>query len=313
MRSPRRTVRLRAAPRRSPAQPVLPALAVLASAALAAPAAGQRLHLVEDVNDEVADLQYHREQQVATLGGWRYFARDVAGLGVELWRSEVATGALELVHDLRPGPDGSRPDLLTPFGGALYFSADDGVHGNELWRTDGTSAGTALVRDLKPGPNSGFAAIPSNRKPFTLAAGELWFAADGKLWHSDGTTAGTQVVPGGAQPAEITAFGPGVYFRGSFSTLLRATPAGVNVVHTFSGGPNDLTVFQGALYFHAAGTPQQGYELWRSDGTTAGTALLLDIYPGTTTSESSYPSLLTPVGKRRFFTAKDAAHGRARN
>src|SRR5262249_23676497 len=49
-----------------------------------------------------------------------------------------------------------------------------------------------------------------------------------------------------------------------------------------------------------------GLELWKSDGTTAGTVLVADIVPG---SGSSLPNHLTAVGATLFFTAFDPAHG----
>jgi ELWxxDGT repeat protein len=50
-----------------------------------------------------------------------------------------------------------------------------------------------------------------------------------------------------------------------------------------------------------------GFELWRTDGTAAGTTLVKDIYPG---SSSSFPSVLTPVGGTLFFSATDPTNGR---
>ena len=50
-----------------------------------------------------------------------------------------------------------------------------------------------------------------------------------------------------------------------------------------------------------------GRELWQSDGTAAGTALVKDINPGT---YSPGPSYLTAVGGTLFFTAFDYDHGR---
>ena len=47
-------------------------------------------------------------------------------------------------------------------------------------------------------------------------------------------------------------------------------------------------------------------ELWKSDGTAAGTVLVKDINPG---SASSEPSNLTNVNGTLFFTADDGAHG----
>jgi ELWxxDGT repeat protein len=49
-----------------------------------------------------------------------------------------------------------------------------------------------------------------------------------------------------------------------------------------------------------------GYELWKSDGTAAGTVLVKDIYPG---GDSSWPSSLTEAGGHVFFTADDGVHG----
>src|SRR5205823_2224551 len=69
-----------------------------------------------------------------------------------------------------------------------------------------------------------------------------------------------------------------------------------------------LTNVNGILYFsgHDGFVPGgHGSELWRSDGTTAGTVLVKDINPG----GSSYPSLLTPVNGTLFFRASDGIHG----
>ncbi|MCA2759485.1 ELWxxDGT repeat protein, partial [Microcystis sp. M145S2] len=49
-----------------------------------------------------------------------------------------------------------------------------------------------------------------------------------------------------------------------------------------------------------------GYELWKSDGTAAGTVLVKDIRPGST---GSYPRYLTAVGNTLFFTAYDGVSG----
>src|SRR5204863_2838820 len=49
-----------------------------------------------------------------------------------------------------------------------------------------------------------------------------------------------------------------------------------------------------------------GYELWKSDGTEAGTVLVKDINLG---SEGSFPSSLTAVNGTLFFGAFDPTHG----
>ncbi|TAJ25070.1 MAG: hypothetical protein EPO68_00465, partial [Planctomycetota bacterium] len=289
---------------------LVPLVAVVGSAL---PVAAQKLHLVDDVESKPTGLLMH-EHLVVTHNGWSYFAREGAGVGAELHRVNVATGSLELVRDVHSGPDGSRPDLLTVLNGVLYFTADDGVHGVELWRSDGTAAGTQMVADIRAGSGGSIVVMPWVREPLAIAAGELFFAADSgggaTLWHSDGTTAGTQpVANGGPNPAQIASDGTAVYYRAQ-SELRRATAAGATALKSFYGGPNQPTVFNGAVYFHAALNGNDSYELWKSDGTAAGTVLVKDIHAGAGLGLSSYASLFTVAGNQLFFTANDGVHGR---
>ena len=61
----------------------------------------------------------------------------------------------------------------------------------------------------------------------------------------------------------------------------------------------------GTLFF-AADDGDDGVELWKSDGTAAGTVLVKDINPG---SGDSLPSYLTNVNGTLFFAANDGTHG----
>ena len=188
-----------------------------------------------------------------------------------------------LVKDIYPGasgpyPHNSFPDKLTNVNGTLFFIANDGTTGNELWKSDGTAAGTVLVKDIHPG-------LEGSRSVFlTDVNGTLFFRADDgshgdELWKSDGTEAGTVLVkdiwPG--------AFGP--------------NPA--------SSAPGNLTDVNGTLFF-MANDGANGYELWKSDGTAAGTVLIKDIHPG---ASGSLPSNLTNVNGTLSFIAVDGVNG----
>ena len=69
---------------------------------------------------------------------------------------------------------------------------------------------------------------------------------------------------------------------------------------------SSLTAVGNTLYF-TANDGVNGYELWKSDGTAAGTVLVKDILPG---ASWSYPRHLTAVGSTLYFTAEDGLNGR---
>src|SRR5262249_43915428 len=83
--------------------------------------------------------------------------------------------------------------------------------------------------------------------------------------------------------------------------------------------PAYLTNVNGELFFSAS-DGVHGRELWKSDGTEAGTVLVKDIYPGfgyyyigedvQYYPNSSNPMELTNVNGELFFTADDGVHGR---
>jgi len=72
-----------------------------------------------------------------------------------------------------------------------------------------------------------------------------------------------------------------------------------------SSFPSDITPVGAALFFQATdGT--NGVELWTSDGTGAGTAMVEDIDPG---PASSFPSGMVDLGGVLYFDATDGTHG----
>jgi ELWxxDGT repeat protein len=76
-------------------------------------------------------------------------------------------------------------------------------------------------------------------------------------------------------------------------------------IYAFEAIDDEVVVVDGTLYF-AADDGTNGQELWRSDGTEAGTVLVKDINPG---PSSSSPRDLTRVGSVVFFRADDGGHG----
>ncbi len=294
-------------------------------------AAGKGVAFVTDLatapqSSEPADL--------VTLNGTVFFVAFDQAHGRELWRSDGTPQGTALVKDIRPGsasglPPGPRvlPPSLTVVGNALFFIALTPEHGQELWKSDGTAAGTVLVKDIKPGSESSFL------RDLTNLGGTLFFVADNgvygmELWRSDGTVAGTVLVrdirPGAAtsNPDGLTAAGGALYFTANDGVtgieLWRSdgTAAGTALVRDINPGPASafgifvrpfLAASGGALFF-VAFHPASGLELWRSDGTAAGTALVRDIMPGPQSAFNPYTTInpsLTDVGGTLFFVVTD--------
>ena len=90
-------------------------------------------------------------------------------------------------------------------------------------------------------------------------------------------------------------------------TLLSVDPVLVADLVIGAGGsnPSQFVNVSGTLFFRA-NDGVNGDELWRSDGTSAGTTLVKDIVTG---SGSSNPSYLTNVNGTLFFRANDGVNG----
>jgi ELWxxDGT repeat protein len=145
------------------------------------------------------------------------------------------------------------------------------------------------VKDINPTGDANPSELTHVNGPL-FAAGTLFFAAnDGvhgvELWKTNGTEAATVLV------------------KDIDGTPASSSPANLTRV---SGG-----AFSAGRLFFTADDGVNGVELWRSDGTEAGTFLVKDIHP----TGSSNPSHLTAVSAgglgagRLFFAASDGVDG----
>ncbi len=252
-----------------------------------------------------------------------WFLADDGQTGIELWRTDGTRAGTVLADDLAPGTasvlngyenliaasgklwfrstfgsnlwvkdaPGTPARIVTNVGrasaawlhggaagGGLVFVNDDPVDGDEPWFSDGTAAGTRQLADLQPGRRGS--------EPYFLGSdgARVWFRADDgshgyELFVSDGTPSGTRIV------ADLR---PGPY--GGMQSTIYAL----------------LDPVSGDLLFSAS-DGSTGLELYRSDGTTAGTRMVADVDPG---SRSSFPSGLRLVGRAVLFNADTPSLGR---
>jgi ELWxxDGT repeat protein len=195
-----------------------------------------------------------------------------SGRNGTLWVSEgTASSTLQLNANLSAGGQGI---ILN---GKYIFNGTTPIHGADLFLTDGTPDGTILLKDIQPNSASSF---PDD---FTLHNGWVYFTAqksgEGReLWRTNGTAEGTTLVKD---------INPG--------------SAGSN-----TAGDYEITPLGNLLLFSAKGDAS-GFELWKTDGTAAGTVPVKDINPG---APDSKPSYLWPLGNILLFTAQTDNHGR---
>jgi ELWxxDGT repeat protein len=227
-------------------------------------------------------------------------------------------GQVNLIKDINTGSAPSNPRAIMTIGNLTYFNADDGKVGYEPWVTDGTEGGTRLLKDINKGESSSFinGACNLNNKilmfvaDFASTSGSI---ESTQLWLSDGTTNGTVRVSDSVfqvfsnlNPFQIGQVAYFITTQGLCKTdgtalgtqiIKKGIQGGYNTNFNISG--NFVATDNGIVYFQA--TDSQGTELWRTDGTTAGTYMVKDILTG---AGSSSPRDIVAIGNKVFFTAK---------
>jgi ELWxxDGT repeat protein len=248
-----------------------------------------------------------------------------ANQGIELWSTDGTPAGTAIVKDIGAFTgQGASPTSLFAAGETLYYVADDGefLGVSALWKSDGTDQGTVMLTNpgtyTLPGPfilkgttlyflNGGVqlqsvaagssfigtvkdfsnGSTSSPVSDLALVGNTLYMSANNggttgfELWRSDGTQLGTVLVKD---------------INTNTNPLIGST----------GSNPSGFTDLNGIVYFKAQDLAG-GFELWRTNGTAAGTQLVKDIRPG---AASSSPLRLTKVGSKLLFTADDGVHGR---
>ncbi|HET7436832.1 MAG TPA: Ig-like domain repeat protein [Thermoanaerobaculia bacterium] len=188
----------------------------------------------------------------------------------ELWRHDE-TGET-LLATVRPTVGTTTFTSSATHDGAVFVGTEFG-----LWKSDGTPAGTT---QLTTTPAYGL--LASGKGVFF--AGRAADTGD-EIWLTDGTSAGTRLVSD-LTPGSAGSFAPGQYsaainsqglffFNRTGLGFSDGTAAGTRMIRVAKGG--SLTVVGETAYF-ALDDGEHGRELWRSDGTDAGTTMVADSF-----------------------------------
>lgn len=229
------------------------------------------------------------------LGNLVIFAVSTSDYSLDLWKTDGTNTSLIKSFNVPYSSFGAFG--LLQFNNKIYFGGTDVTNGTELWSTDGNTA--SLVKDIYPGsdlgqPNSSvprlFNAVFINNRfifPATDANGT-------ELWSSDGTAVNTKMIKDinpGSDDSDPTLF-PVI----DYSRILD----GANLFDFYKRG----TLLNGYIYF-SADDGTNGIQLWKTNGTLAGTVPLPKIGNGSTGIDSYF---YTTTGL--FFSADDGSHGK---
>ncbi|MBN9682444.1 MULTISPECIES: ELWxxDGT repeat protein [unclassified Corallococcus] len=274
----------------------------------------------------LTDLPQGDESLALTSTGTQaWFVRKLSTSLQELWRTDgTPEGTVRVAATPMDSPGGWTPRLLTPVGGTLYFASHDDVElRDSLWKTDGTPEGTVKLKSFVRGPAGVelLAIYPVGSRVYFRVRAETH-----QLWLTDGTAESSRIVselPGAGlfvpRRVEWAAVGDTLFlsfesFGGEAPRLWKTDGKSSGVVRALpqanvAAPPTRLTANGDHLLFWWT-DGASGFELWKSDGTEAGTVPVKDLHPGAAGSVG-IPGPLVPLGPKGpwVFAASDGATG----
>lgn len=298
---------------------------------------------VLDLSRYVAPSSYFETQSLAASGGRLYFTTGDGNGGMDLWSSGGTAATTSVVKDFTAPSSGYVSIAhLTAFNGEIAFIADDGTDGSQVWISDGTSAGTHMIT------GAGSGGLATGASDLTVAGNGLYFFANNSstgtpgLWITTGTAGGTselaaipgytppgQMSPASPTPIDLTAVGSRVFFVAEY--YYAATVSGPAAYHdqlwtsdgtvldtTFLPGPSIDSTFANLgsleplgnlLIFQAVESSGGPTELWKSNGSAVGTAMVADLSATSVPHGIPYYPQGLAVGGVLYFAANDGVHG----
>lgn len=244
------------------------ALAGISSLGLSSPAPAQPIdtpYLVRDIANSTADAQLSSELmfEAAVAGRAIFWAPDSVGYRWTLWGTDGTAAGTAPISDLfsyEATSSLSTSPLCFDAGRWMFWASTSPSGASYIWSTDGTNSGTSMVTPLRPQSRPSLLYPELAPCEARLLDGRIHFwtthleGLDGptlELWSTDGTFGGTSRVAFLGQDP--------VYGNGYVPDFIRL---GDEILFSIQTAPN-------------------GYELWRTDGTEAGTEPFVSQIAGT--------------------------------
>lgn len=230
------------------------------------------------------------EENFAVLGANAFVPCYTSATGFELCKTNGTVAGTSVI-DVVPGTTSGSPSALAVLGTKLFFTATTAAAGRELWSSTGTVAGTALFADLLPGQFDG-----ASYGTKLVIGNTLYFPAHAslqdsvELWKSDGTVAGTMqvkdILPAGMPERYGIVLGAALGTKLVFAAddgvhglepwVTDGTDAGTVLLKDMLPPTSAAEVYEARAldvgsFLAVHDTP--GTNVWKSDGTAAGTGL----------------------------------------
>ncbi len=220
--------------------------------------------------------------------------------GVELWTSDGTPNGTTLLADIAPGTiDGvlvnsASYNSLLVFNNKFYFTSFNGSN-FLMWETDGTLQGTKPVKNMDLNHQ-----LPSN---LTIYKNELYFTSTFRgLYKIENETGNVKNIISGLSVYNLLATEKYLYCIDSETLWISEGSAEKSKKifdissPTYNTQENRLVQVGQFVYFPNF-TKETGAELWKTDGTTAGTKIVKDAIPGS----DGYPPQNYTVFKGKLF------------
>ena len=213
-----------------------------------------------------------------------FFRASDESKGTELWVADTSANTFSLVKDILPGSGSSLP--ISPgkliINGKLIFRAYTSATERSLFVSDGTSSGTFKV---------------GNDVTSYAALGSTLIFVDGNVISAvnlvEINSASLEILNASSPVTKFESDADQVFIRLSNGDFYATKGTTTTTVKLASSVKNFKMVAENALYFVVANTQSTtGYDLWYSDGTSAGTRYVEEV------SSSIYSALDTAVAIR---------------
>ncbi len=212
---------------------------------------------------------------------WLYlFISNYSTNTLELWRTNGSSSNTNKVTNIYTGNHYFYNYNFFNSDSEIYFNISTNSYGSEPWITDGTASGTKILKDIVVGSTG------SNSNLFGKVGTNIFFAAydidsKSKLWKTDGTEAGTVMVANELDGSDNyisgkrISFDNNLYFTTRTNKLYKTDGNNITLVYSNLSIYGEIVKINNLIYF----IRQNGndFELWKSDGSPAGTEKIMTI------------------------------------